>query len=366
MKIVVAGTRGFPHIQGGVETHCEQLYPRLVERGCEVTVIRRSCYVSDQLDEYQGVQLKNVFAPRKKMFEAIVHTFLAVIEAKKMKADVLHIHAIGPALMVPFARMLGLKVVLTHHGPDYERQKWGRGARWFLRLGERFGVQCSNELIVISEVINEIVRKKYKRNNAHLIFNGVETPVHSENVQYIESLGLRKGNYILSVGRFVPEKGFDLLVEAYSRLENGEIRLVLAGDADHETDYSVRLKKTAEANGVALTGFITGEKLNEIFSHARLFVLPSSHEGLPIVLLEAMSHRLDVLVSDIPANKAVALPESSYFKSGDSQDLSEKLRKKLEKQGTVVQYDMSSYNWDVIASQVLEVYRKTRKVIDHK
>ena len=137
MKIVVTGTRGIPGIQGGVETHCQELYPRIAAMGHDVTVIRRTPYVSDCNKEYSGVRLVDVYAPRKKSFEAIVHTFLAIIKARRMNADILHIHAIGPAIMVPFARMLGLKVVMTNHGPDYDRQKWGRMAKAILKTGER-------------------------------------------------------------------------------------------------------------------------------------------------------------------------------------------------------------------------------------
>ncbi len=359
MKIAVAGTRGIPDILGGVETHCEELYPRLVKLGCDVTVIRRSCYVTDHLSEYKGVKLKNVYAPRNKTFEAIIHSFLAVATAKKMKADIIHIHSIGPSLMAPFARMLGLKVVVTHHGPDYNRQKWNGIAKFWLKQGERLGVKYANELIVISNVINEIARKKYKRNNAHVIFNGVTSPVKSSGCEYLETWGLKKGNYILAVGRFVPEKGFDLLIEAFSKIERPDLKLVLTGDADHATNYSEELKKQAVSNGTILTGFLSGSKLNEIFTHARLFVLPSTHEGLPIALLEAMSYELDVLVSDIPANKEVKLSDESYFHSEDIIDLCKKLKSKLNKPlSSPVHYNMSLYNWDDIAVQVLNVYKK--------
>ena len=154
MKIVVTGTRGIPDIQGGVETHCEQLYPRIAAMGHDVTVIRRTPYVTPEniRDEYRGVRLADVFAPRRKSVEAIVHTFLAVLKARSLRPDVLHIHAIGPSLMVPFARLLGMRVVTTNHGPDYDRQKWGVLAKTALRLGERFGTRFSNKVIVISNV----------------------------------------------------------------------------------------------------------------------------------------------------------------------------------------------------------------------
>ena len=360
MKIVVTGTRGIPDIQGGVETHCEELYPRLVVLGHDVTVVRRSCYVTPQnkIDQYKGVKLKDIYAPRKKSIEAIVHTFLAILYARRVHADVLHIHAIGPALLTPFARLLGLKVVMTHHGPDYDRQKWNRLAKTVLRMGERMGARFANEVIVISTVIDRILREKYHRENAHLIYNGVNMPVPAETTDYIRSLGLEPHRYVLAVGRFVEEKGFDLLVRAFAHIPHDGYRLVIAGDADHEDHYSMSLKQLAREHGVVLTGFIRGAKLNELFSQARLFVLPSFHEGLPIVLLEALSYRLPVLVSDIPANRLAWLAPTDFFVTGEEHPLEGLLSRKLAEPDTRISYNLSPYNWDYIATQVDAVYRR--------
>ena len=254
MKIVVVGTRGIPDIQGGVETHCEELYPRLAAMGHDVTVVRRSCYVTPQnkIKEYKGVHLKDIYAPRRKSIEAIVHTFLAIIYARWVGADVLHIHAIGPALLTPLARLLGLRVVMTHHGPDYDRQKWNKTAKSVLRWGERMGTNYANEVIVISTVIDNILREKYDRTDAHLIYNGVNKPVPAKDDSYIRSLGLTPRRYVLAVGRFVEEKGFDLLIKAFARISGSNCKLVIAGDADHEDHYSVSLKRLAEEHHVVL------------------------------------------------------------------------------------------------------------------
>lgn len=342
-----------------METHCEELFPRIAAMGNDVTVIRRSCYVTshNSVAEYKGVKLKDIFAPRKKSFEAITHTFLAVLAAKKMKADILHVHAIGPSFVVPFARLLGLKVVMTHHGPDYDRQKWGRIAKFVLRLGERNGAKFSNQVIVISRVIEEILLRKYGR-ASNLIFNGVNRPVKSGRADYIESLGLESGKYVLALGRFVKEKRFDMLIDAFQKAPHAGFKLVIAGDADHPDAYSDALKMQAADNGVVLTGFIKGERLNQIMSNAALFVLPSSHEGLPISLLEAMSYDLDVLVSDIPANKIPELESGDFFRSGDLRSLTESLSAKISAHRIGRKYDLSNYDWDNIARQTMEVYKK--------
>lgn len=364
MKIVVVGTRGIPDIQGGVETHCEELYPRLAARGYDVTVVRRSCYVtpSNKITTYKGVHLKDIYAPRKKSVEAIVHTFLGILYARRVGADVLHIHAIGPALLTPFARLLGLRVVMTHHGPDYDRQKWNKVAKTVLRWGERMGAVFANEVIVISTVIDNILREKYHRMNARLIYNGVNRPTLATTTDYIHSLGVEPRKYVLAVGRFVEEKGFDWLIKAFADIPHGDYKLVIAGDADHEDHYSLALKQLAAQNGVVLTGFIRGAKLNELFSHAALFVLPSFHEGLPIVLLEALSYRLPVLVSDIPANRLACLSPDDFFVTGDIDSLKNNLSRKLSQNEMPVSYDLSPYNWDYIASQVDAVYRAVRNL----
>ena len=359
MKLVVTGTRGIPRVLGGVEMHCEELYPRIREMGQDVTIIRRSHYVTNTkgLKEYKGIKLKTLYAPHIKSFETIVHTFLAILWARKHKADILHIHAIGPAIMTSFARLLGLKVIFTHHGPDYNREKWSWIAKTVLKLGERIGTRNANEIIVISKVIQDTLVEKYNRRDTHLIFNGYSKPIFTKETAYIDSLGLVPRKYVFTLGRFVEEKAFDMLIRAFSRIKDTDYQLVIAGDADHNTSYAQQLKKLAGENNVVMTGFIKGEKLQELFSHAGLFVLPSSHEGLPISLLEAMSYKLPVVVSDIPANEQVALPRSNFFQSGNEDALVEKLEKKLSNGFELYEYDLDPYNWDEIAQMTNKLYQ---------
>jgi len=367
MKVFVTGTRGIPDIPGGVESHCQQLYPLIVKQGgYEVKLSRRKPYVNNKITEWSGIQLVDNFTPKKKSIEAIVHTFIGILEAKKWHADIIHIHAIGPAIMVPFARLLGLKVVITNHGPDYDRDKWGRLAKFVLRTGEKSGGIFANEVIVISEVIRKIIKDHCHR-DSHLIYNGVQIPEKSSSTSYIDSLGLVAGDYILAVARFVPEKGFHDLIEAYN--ESGlTCKLVLAGDADHEDDYSHKLKKmVAENPNIILTGYITGDDLHQIYSHARLFVLPSYHEGLPIVLLEALSYGLIPLVSDIPANLEVKIDADYYFQCKNVKHLKDKLTQlwfsdfTIEDREQLVDFVKNKYDWQTIATQTIEVYRTALK-----
>jgi len=361
MKICVLGTRGFPDVQGGVETHCEQLYPRISNDGHDVTVITRKSYIpkENRLKEYKGVRFKHLFSPKKKSLEAIIHSILGVFYARLKSPDILHIHAVGPSLVVPLAKVLGLKVVVTNHGPDYDRAKWGKLAKSMLKKGEEFGSKYADKIIVISNVIKNIIKNNYNREDTELIYNGVIIPQKSDNIDYISSLGISRGKYLFTAGRFVEEKGFHDLINAYAKIENSDFKLVIAGDADHESIYSKKLKKMAKENNVILTGFIKGEKLHQLFSHTGLFILPSYHEGLPIALLEAMSYNLDVLVSDIPANAEVNLKKEDYFKTANVEDLSKKLASKVQHPtirnfGQVIE---EKYNWDKIAEQTIAVYK---------
>lgn len=364
MKIVVTGTRGIPNIMGGVETHCEELFPRIAAQGHDVTVIRRRSYVHDTLTEWKGVKLLDVETPKKKSFEAIIHTFRAINLAKRLGADILHIHAIGPALLVPYAKILGMKVVFTHHGPDYDRDKWGFAAKTILKLGEWMGCKFADHVIVISNVIKNLIAERCGRTkDVHLIYNGVPEPEICDYPEYFEELGIEKGKYILGMCRFVPEKHLHDLVEAFSSIRRlpSDIKLVLAGDTDFEDDYSRGLKQKARENNIILTGFIRGKKLHSLLTNALCYSLPSSHEGLPIALLEAMSYRLPVITSAIPANLEVGLDTSCYHEVGDVAALASKLEAIVSQPLQRIDYDMSKYNWDVIADQVSAIYNSLQK-----
>lgn len=363
MKIVVLGLRGFPNVQGGVETHCEQLFTRIAARGHEVIVLGRKPYMSPTLIEYEGVRLVAVACPRQKFLEAFLHTLLAVFKARALNPDIVHIHAIGPSLLVPVARLLGMKVVSTNHGPDYQRAKWNGLAKAILRLGESLGSRFSNAVVAISDPIAEHLRKAFGCEPV-VIPNGVVTRTASAGQDALRQYGLDPARYVLAVGRLVPEKGFHDLLEAFVKAELPGWKLVIAGRADHEDTYSTGLKQNAAAiPGVVMTGFVTGKPLVQLYSHAGLFVLPSYHEGLPIVLLEAMSYGLSILASDIPANRQAGLAENRFFPPGDVEKGAEKIHFWVHRTFTPVQrkqqiaFVASNFNWDRIAGQTIGVYQ---------
>lgn len=364
MRVAFLGLRGFPEVQGGVETHAEHLCPLLVELGCEVDVIVRSPYQPVSIgDEWKGIRFHRLWAPRSKGLEAILHTWLGVLYAGFVRRpDVLHVQAIGPALMVPLARLLGLRVVVTHHGPDYDRQKWGYFARLILRLGERFGMRWANERIVISEVIRSLVRRKHGRDST-LIPNGVVLPEMPNTSGALAAFGLEPGKYVLLVSRLVPEKRHLDLIAAFRQAALPGWKLAIVGASDHPDAYVRKVLDTAAATpGTVCAGLQTGLALGELYAHAGIFVLPSSHEGLPIAMLEALSYGLPVVASDIPANLEVGLSAEHYFPLGDVRALAARLKQfagralTAEARESRRAWVSERFNWRDIARRTLDVY----------
>jgi glycosyltransferase involved in cell wall biosynthesis len=363
MKIFVTGTRGIPDIPGGVEKHCQELYPRIVQKGHKVTLATRSPYVKNSYSCWNGVDLVKCFAPKSKSIEALVHTLLSIFAARDLKPDIVHIHAVGPSLVTPVSKMLGFRTVVTNHGPEYDRLKWGKIAKLVLKLAERLGTKYANEVIAVSSVARKILYERYNK-CANIIHNGVTIPEPKLSHYYLKKIGVEPQKYFLSVARLVPEKGLHDLINAFKRFDSN-LKLVIAGDADHETTYSRALRQSAKEDPrIILTGYITGEPLNQIYSNAALFVLPSYHEGLPIVLLEAMSYGLLTLASDIPANKEIGFSDEFYFKCGNIDDLQNKIkillnRKNSEEDKEAIRNKViKKYDWDKIADQTIGVYKK--------
>jgi glycosyltransferase involved in cell wall biosynthesis len=365
---MMLGLRGVPNVQGGVEKHVEELARLYVTKDWDVEVIGRRPYLEKkQPYVWEGVRVTPIWAPTSMKFEAIVHTVLGVLRAGFKRPDVLHIHAIGPALAVPLARLLGVRTVVTHHGFDYNRQKWGRLARTMLKLGEWCGMRFANARIAVS---NDIAQTMQQHFHVPITFipNGVTLRPACRDKTWLEKHGLLPERYIALVARIVPEKRQLDLIEAFAKLSDSSLKLALIGSAEYTAEYAGAVRARADAvPGVVLTGALQGEELSALFSQAALFVLPSSHEGMPIALLEAMGYGLNVLASDITANVEVGLSEESYFPLGNVDALKDALRQKIDSPLTskqsqeMIDWIARDYSWSGIADRTLEVYKSTLK-----
>ena len=364
--IIALGFRGIPNVPGGVEVHASELYPRLQALGANVTVLGRNPYrPAGSPASWQGVTVRWLATPRREGVEALVHTFLGVLYAGVRRPDVLHIHAVGPWLFVPLAKLLGLKVVVTHHGQDYLREKWHGPARALLRLGEQLGMRFADERIVISRSIVDWVQQEYHRTTT-LIPNGVADLKPVTTCSLVHRYGLTPNRYVIQVSRLVPEKRQLDLIKAFTSARLPGWKLILVGGAQGSQRYANLVAEQCAGNpAIVTTGFLSGGEVQELLSHAGIFALPSSHEGLPISLLEAMRLGTPIVASDIPANRETGLDDSCYFAVGDTDALSERLRKLAaatpEQRALMAQRLRAActrYDWDDIAESTMQVMKR--------
>jgi len=363
IRICVAGLRGIPGVMGGIESHCEQVFPRLKALGgnYDITVIGRRSYIPAQPYEYKGLRVVALPTIRNKYLEAISNTAIAVLYARfALKSDILHIHGIGPALMAPLARALGMRVVVTHHGKDFEREKWSAPAKAVLRLGERVAVAAGHRVIVVSRSVTEELRRRHPALAAKISYvpNGMtefpEARGGPEDGAVLTRFGVAPGRYILAVGRLVPEKGFHDLIAAFKSAQPAH-KLLIVGKADHENAYSRGLL-AEQSDRVVFGGFQGHDVLKVLYRQAALFVLPSTHEGLPISALEAASQEAPILLSDIQPNLDIELAAANYFPVGDVAALSAKLRGDYASYRVDRQAMAARFDWGRIAEATERIY----------
>jgi glycosyltransferase involved in cell wall biosynthesis len=343
---------------GGVESHCEELLPRLARRAADLRLlaIGRRPHIGNAERVCGGVRVVPLPAPRRQSLETLVSSFLGVLYARRARAAVVHIHALASGLLVPVARLLGMKVIFTVHGADYERAKWGPVASAVLRLGERFGVRNADAVICVAPSLAAKLQDRYPKQAGRIEFipNGAPAlrPLGQER-EILGRFGLRRGEFVLAVGRVEPGKGFELLIDAF-RKSGRKGKLVIVGGAHHEGDYAAELAKSANKR-VIFTGMQPREVLAHLYKAAAMFVLPSLHEGLPICALEAGSAGCPLLLSDIPGNRDLGLPEHHYFPSGDATSLSRALRASASRYA-VSDEMFEQFDWEEISSKTLAIY----------
>jgi glycosyltransferase involved in cell wall biosynthesis len=328
LRILVIGLRGVVDVQGGIETHARKLYPLLARLGCEIEIVQRSPYFPPERrrSSWHGMRLTYLWCPTRPGLETAVHTFLGVLYAGIRRPDIVHLHAVGPGLLAPLARLLGLRVVLTHHAHDYEREKWGTLAKTLLRAGERLGIRFANRPIAVSPVIGKDIEARYGV-HAATIPNGAPKVMRATTRGSLEKLGLTPRRYVLCVARLEPTKRQVDLIDAFQAAQMRGWKLVLVGAIDRNDAYCARLlERSAHDVDVILTGYQTGIVLRELYSHAGLFVLPSALEGHPIALLEAASYGVPIFASANTANLTVPLPRERFFPVGDTRGLATLLR----------------------------------------
>ena len=321
-RIAVVGTRGFPDVQGGVETYCEEMGPRLVERGFDVVAYVRAPYVDGSRRVHRGVTLVPLPCPTGRHTEAIVHTARALLRAHRDGADVVYFQGIGPSVLAPLARWLGMKTVVRHVGADYRRAKWSPLARWALRRCESIGARNADAVICVSEPIASGVRLQHPLANVEVVRNGAPRRDRVGGFGTGARFDLTRGRYFLTVGRLVPEKRVEDAVAAFASSRDlaraGWKLVVVGGGAAHDHYPAMLHRQMAAVPGVVATGVLGHDALDALYANAAGFVLPSAHEGMSLALLEALGHGVPSIVSDIAANRAVGVPDAWIAPVGDT------------------------------------------------
>lgn len=369
LNIAMIGHKRIPSREGGVEIVVEELSTRMVEAGHTVTAYNRGGHhVSGEeydvkLSDYKGVDIKTTLTIDKKGLAAVTSAISAAFSAAFGRFDVVHFHAEGPCIACFLPKLTGKRVIATIHGLDHKRAKWGKLASFVIMRGEKNAVKYADEIIVLSEGVKQYFKDTYNRDTV-MIPNGVNRQDTLAADIILDKWGLKKDDYILYLGRIVPEKGAHYLIDAYKRL-NTDKKLVIAGGVSDSSEYMDKLKALAgDDKNIIFTGFIQGPTLVELYSNAYLYVLPSDLEGMPLSLLEAMSYGNCCLTSDIEECASVILDHGVTFKAGDVDDLTDKLNDllvdtaKVDKlKSTAADYITDRFNWDDVVNKTLELYR---------
>lgn len=370
LNVAMLGHKRIPSREGGIEIVVEELSTRMVKLGHSVTCFNRSGHhVSGKefdggsIKEYKGVKLKSVITINRKGLAAMTSSFFGAICAAFGKYDVVHFHAEGPCAMLWLPKLFGKRCIATIHGIDWQRAKWGGFASKYIRFGEKVAVKFADEIIVLSEGVQKYFMDTYGRKTV-FIPNGVNRPISRSPQLVKEKYGLDKDGYILFLGRLVPEKGITYLIEAFKGVTTDK-KLVIAGGSSDTDTFMQELKQLAEGdNRIVFTGFVQGQMLEELYSNAYVYTLPSDLEGMPLSLLEAMSYGNCCLTSDIAECAEVVEDKAILFKKSDIDDLKEKLQyacdnpdavKKLKDEAA--DFICSKYNWDDVVEQTLKLYQ---------
>lgn len=371
LNIAMLGHKRIPSREGGIEVVVAELSMRMVRLGHHVTCLNRSGHhvSGKQFDtckmrEFKGVKLKNVPTINKKGLAAMTSSFFGAVCAAFGEYDVVHFHAEGPAFMCWLPKLMGKKIIVTVHGLDHQRAKWGKLASTYIMLGEKNAVKYADEIIVLSEGVKEYFKDTYGRETKY-IPNGVRRPIIREPHMIQEKYGLEKDSYILFLGRLVPEKGLRYLIQAFKQVSTDK-KLVIAGGSSDTDAFMRELQEMSRGDErIVFTGFVQGQLLEELYSNAYVYVLPSDLEGMPLSLLEGMSYGNCCLVSDISECAEVVEDKAVLFHKSNVDELKEKLQMLCNERDIVDKYKACAadfvcnrYGWADVVRQTVDLYKK--------
>ena len=369
-RIAMIGHKFIPSRDGGVEVVVSNLAPHLAEIGYDVSCYNRTNNQFKKLRkekplmrEYRGVHLIWTPTVDRRGLAAMTSSIFATVRAAFGRYDLIHFHTEGPCILCWLPRLFGKKIVVTIHGLDHMRQKWSRLASAYIMQGEKAAARHAHSIIVLSNGVRDYFREKYGRETV-LIPNGIDPAEIKPACEITKQFGLSSREYILFLGRLVPEKGIHYLIKAYQMLQTDK-KLVIVGGTSDTDDYVKQLYDMAgQSSSIIFTGFQQGLVAEELYSNAYLYVLPSDLEGMPLTLLEAMNYGCCCVTSDIGECVDVMDGCGFSFPHGNVEALRETLQDlcdhpdKVEAHRDEARKVISSkYTWQDITTQTDKLYK---------
>jgi len=370
MKIAVLGSKSLPAF-AGADRVAEQILRHLpADDGSQYHIyVVRTPEQPRPFDYAPNIHVIPIRALKGKHSRATTFFLSSAFHCVwSLRPDLAHVHdsAFGPFAWILRLLRPGMPILGTFHGNPYERAKWSRFAKAFLRFSESSFIRACTALTTVARAkVAEV--QAHHRTPIEFIPNGVNPNPEIAANNLLETLGLESGDYLMfAAGRMDPTKGLHHLLDACDRLTLDTPLLVVGGFEGHNKEYSKQLLERCHAHPklILVPHLLTQTELFELVAGARLFVFPSEIEAMSMMLLEVISCGIPVLASDIAENTEVTGTDYPWlFRNADSADLAKKLQQFLrDGPGPAVpalqERCARDFNWDTIATRYLEIYNR--------
>ncbi|MBE2197602.1 MAG: DUF1972 domain-containing protein [Anaerolinea sp.] len=367
MRIALLGTRGIPASYSGFETCVEQLGQRLVERGHDVTVYCRTHHITYEGSHYKGMRLVKLPTITNKYLDTMVHSFISSLHALGQGYDVALYFIAGNSPVTWILRLVGTKTLLNVDGLDWKREKWPMLAQKYIQFAEYLATKLPNVYLTDSQVVQGYYQDRFNSKPPYIPY-GSEVQLLPPG-EVLSRFGLEAQQYVLFVGRLVPENCAHHLVEAFRELETN-MKCVIVGDAPYAEAYIADLKARAAGDPrIVFTGYVFGDGYHELGANAYIFVETSGVGGTHPALVEAMAFGACVITHDTPENlETIGAAGFGYNGRSGASDLRQILNRLLQEPQTVAAYQhlaqeraRAYYTWETVTNAYEDLFRQLVK-----
>lgn len=364
-RIAIIGHRGIPNSYGGFETLAEELSSCLVNLGAKTTVYCRTNYFENKPSTFHGAKLVYLPSIPKKSLETIVHTFVSVLHIFiKNTADTVIVVNVGNAPAALLAKLLGKKVIFCVDGLDWQRKKWGKVAKAYLRMCSYFAGIVSHEVVTDAASVFEFYQKERKIKSTLIPYGtDIETDLEP-SAEVLSKYNLESKKYFVYAARFEPENNPIFVVKSYVK-SGSHLPLVMIGDNRYNPEYVAKIKEVAKNSNVIFTGYLFGSQYKQLVKNSLASVRAAEVGGLSPVVIEAMGRSVCMIANDKPENREPLAEAGLYFALNDKDQLAEIFRnitknpeKAIEIGKKAAQRAMVLYSWDKIGYEYFKLVKK--------